>query len=517
MAWDDGVPGLLDLSETSSGTGWEVGGIQSTCVVSLGSEGARSWFLVADSLTPRPPLEAQVKGRLMFIAGELASILFHQDLDPDSSRGCEVSDSIVTSSDGAAPFAGWDVLADMEGRERDGDAGRRITNRFLLVRALRGALDDDLVVDHDSLAYQIEGIRREMGHQGSDDPEREHWERVLSLLESSDHETLQWALLDWGKVVESQGHQRGSLEIQSLAYDLAVATGSPECALEAARFQGKGHRMEADWDEAVAWYGTARRIAEEVGDTRKLAAVMDGLANTYRDRGNLPRARELLGEVMALGEEGNDRYAVAIAHHDLMTVERLSENMVRAVQHGWSAVQSYDSRDGSLKALFDLAGVLRETGELSAARDAYTIVADQLPQFEHRMMALDALAYIAALEGDRPRYHELRAEMEEGSWQELSPVFRGQVLFYRGLSSRALGQEEEGEARLTEALDFAERHSLNWLIFDIEEALEERADGGRTSHPAPGVPVESPGPGGAELVGVRQGLRELREALVPPV
>jgi tetratricopeptide (TPR) repeat protein len=453
----------------------------------------------------------------MFVAGELASVLFHEDLGLGADRAPKESESSQTSSGGAAPFAGWNVLADVEGREEDGKVGRRITNRFLLVRALRGALDDDLAVDPDSLAQQIEGIRREMGSQGSGDPEREHWEQALSLLESSDHESLQWALLEWGKAVECQGHLRGSLEIQSLAFDLAVATGSPECALEAARFQGKGHRTGADWDEAVAWYGAARRIAEEVGDTRKLAAVMDGLANTYRDRGNLPRARELLREVMALGEEGNDRYAVAIAHHDLMTVERLGEDMVRAVQHGWSAVQSYDSREGSLKALFDLAGVLRETGELSAARDAYTIVADQLPQFEHRMMALDALAYIAALEGDRPRYHELRVKMEEGGWRELSPVFRGQVLFYRGLSSRALGQEEEGEERLREALAFAERHSLNWLIFDVEEALEKRVDEDRTPHPTPGVPVGSPGPGEAELVGVRQGLRELREALVSSV
>jgi tetratricopeptide (TPR) repeat protein len=453
----------------------------------------------------------------MFIAGELASILLHPDLGLEWDPGFQGSESTGTPSEGAAPFAGWDVLTDMEGREGDGHAGRRVTNRFLLVRALRGALDDELVVDPDSLSYQIGGIRRELGLQVSGDPELEHWERVLSLLESSDHETLQWALLDWAKVVESQGHLRGSVEIQSLAYDLAVATGSSECALEAARFRGKSHRMAADWDEAVVWYGAARRIAEEVGDTRKLAAVVDGLANTYRDRGNLPRARELLREVMALGEAGNDGYAVAIAHHDLMTVERLSENMVRAVQHGWSAVQSYDSREGSLKALFDLAGVLRETGELSAARDAYTIVADQLPQFEHRMMALDALAYIAALEGDRPRYEELRAKMEEGSWRELSPVFRGQVLFYRGLSSRALGQEEEGEERLREALDFAEKHSLNWLIFDIEEALEERADVGRTPQPDPGVGVGSPGPVETDLVGVRQGLRELREALVPSV
>jgi tetratricopeptide (TPR) repeat protein len=265
----------------------------------------------------------------------------------------------------------------------------------------------------------------------------------------------------------------------------------------------------------VEWYGIARRVAEETGNIRKLAAVMDGLANTYRDRGNLPRARELLQEVMTLGETERDRYAVAIAHHDLMTVERLCENWVQASHHGWMAVQEYDSEEGSLKALFDLAGVLIDMGELSAARDAYTIVAEQLPRFEHHMMALDALSLIAARQGDRRRYGELRARKELEGWQDLSPIFRGQVLFYRGLSSRALGMEEEGLKELQEALEFAEEHGLNWLIFDIEKALEEgRKTGTPDTFPAPAA-SGAPDSQDSELSGVRQGLRELREALIP--
>ena len=216
-------------------------------------------------------------------------------------------------------------------------------------------------------------------------------------------------LLEWGKVVEELGHLNGALEIQGLAFDLAVAMGAQDAAVDAARFQGKAYRMLAEWDRAVSWYGVARRVAEEVGHSRQLAAVIDGLANTYRDRGNLPQARGLLQEVMALGHEKDDRYALAIAHHDLMTVERLSGNMVQAIRHGWTAVQRYDSNDGSLKALFDLAGVLRETGELLAARDAYTVVANQLQGFEYRVMALDALAFIAALLGDTVQYQALRS------------------------------------------------------------------------------------------------------------
>jgi hypothetical protein len=99
--------------------------------------------------------------------------------------------------------------------------------------------------------------------------------------------------------------------------------------------------------------------------------------------------------------------------------------------------------------------------------------------------------------------------MEEVGWRNLSPVYQGQVLFYRGLSSRALGWESEGLGWLEEALDYAERHELNKLVFDVEMALSKTSDG-----PAiPAAPLEAePEPFGEEISGVRSGLRDLRGA-----
>jgi tetratricopeptide (TPR) repeat protein len=510
MAWDDGVPGLLDLTESFDGAGRDGDGVKSTCVVSLGSDGPRSWFLVVDSLTPRPALNRQVTEELMFLSGEMASIVFHRDFSPrgEDLRGGKKASS---RSEAVTPgFAGWPVLQDIEGRPRDGNTSQRITNRFLVARAVWGVLEEKLVVDLESLRYQVSGIRAELGPTVGVDSEREVMDRVLGALYATDHEALVAALPEWGKVVEGLGHMNGALEIQRLAYDLAVLIGASDAAADAARFQGKAHRIRAEWDEAETWYGVARRVAEEEGNHRKVAVILDGLANTVRDRGNLPRARELLQEVMALGRRWDDRYAVAIAHHDLMTVERLCGRMAEAIRHGWVAVESYDSRDGSLKALFDLAGVLRDTGELSAARDAYTVVADQLDGVEYRILALDALAFIAALQGERDRYRLLRARLDAEGWEELSPMYRGQILFYRGLSSRALGREKEGEGQLREALRFAEEHSLNWLIFDIEKAVGED----RALSPPPATASHLPGDFDQEIAGVRQGLRKLRAALV---
>ena len=254
----------------------------------------------------------------------------------------------------------------------------------------------------------------------------------------------------------------------------------------------------------------ARGVAAESGSTRKLAVVLDGLGNTHRDRGNLPGAREILHEVMALGRKSGDRYAKAIAHHDLMTVEKLSGDLDDAVLHGWEAVQAYDSEEGSLRALFDLAGVLRESGELSAARDAYTVVARQVEGSEYYILALDALAYIAALEGEEGQYRELRAKLDDEGWEEVSPVYRAQILYYQGLSCRSLGWEAEAESWLRKALAFAEKHGLGKLIFDAEDALRQSPT--PTAESDAGSLLQDPA--GEGILGVRKGLQELRKTLV---
>jgi len=501
-AWDTRVPGLLDLPHSDRPWDGFGEGVNSACVVALGSDGPRSWFLVLDSLTPRRPLSQAVSGEVMFLAGEIASIVLHRDLSLSIS-----AETLPARREES--FAGWPILKDLEETEQGGDKDRRIRNRFLVTRVVRALVEDDLVADPESMAYQVKNIRQELKAEPTEGIEAELWERVLKACLESDFVELGNAVLAWGRMVDGMGHANGALELLGLAYDLATANGSPQAAADAARFQGKIYRTQAEWESALEKYGLAQTVAVEAEDSRTLATVLDGMANTYRDLGNLPKARGLLEEVLEMGRAGRDSYATAIAHHDLMTVEKLSENLPSAIQHGWKAVQSYESADGSLRALFDLSGVLRESGELTAARDGYSVVVRQVDGFEYRLLSLDAMAYIAALMGEEDVYRRLRARMKREGWENLSPVFRGQVLYYTGLSRRALGWEEEARLALLEALAYAEKHKLNKLIFDIERELAEDA----TEAPleVPDLQVE---PCGNEIGDVREGLHDLRQRVL---
>jgi tetratricopeptide (TPR) repeat protein len=477
----------------------------STCVVSLGCDGPRSWFVVLDSVTPRRPLASDAVDRIMFLSGEVASVIFHQDLQPQGAAGMDRPGDRGTKKE---PFAGWPVLKDLEEHGRTPELEERIRVRFLVARVVRGVVEDQLVSDQDSVRHQVQGIRREMDRHPEGDREREAWTRALDALEGRNPGELLSAALEWGRAVEAQGHLDSAQEIFSLAFEMARAAGEPDSAADAARLRGKVHRTRAEWDLALAWYGVARTVSEVTGHRDKLAVVLDGLANVYRDRGNLPRARETLAQVLEIGRETRDRYTMAIGHHDLMTVLKLGGDLAGAIEAGWLAFQSYDSGDGKLRALFDLAGVLRESGELSAAQDAYLVVAEKIQGLEAQVLAVDALAYVAALMGDRVRYRAARARLERLGWKTVSPVYRGQVLYYQGLSHRALGEESEAVSRLRQALAFAEEHGLNKLVFDVEAALGD----GSTPSMAPATAPSWEGRVPEEVLGVRRGLRELRTA-----
>jgi tetratricopeptide (TPR) repeat protein len=449
----------------------------------------------------------------MFLAGEVTSLVLHGAMDlrsgsGESGAGSSEVGSIAASQGG---FSGWPVLKDLEGRGPGDPSASRIRMRFLVARVIKGLVEDELVVEPEAVHRQVELLRGELDGSHGEIPEREAWERVLQAAVALEWDELTACLLEWGKLIEDAGHLHGAGEIFRLAFELARFSGSSLPALDSARFLGKILRTRARWEEALDWYGVANGIAEDLGDPGKRAVVLDGLANTFRDRGNLPKARDTLEEVLAIGRETGNRYATAVGHHDLMTVEKLSGDLVSAIQHGWQAVRTYDSREGSLRALFDLSGVLRESGELPAAKDGYSVVADQVKGFEYRVLALDALALIAATEGDVPAYRTIRDRMEAVGWRDLSPVYQGQVLYYRGLSSRALGWIEEERRWLEEALDYAETHELNKLIFDVETALAESA--GTPEILAPLLGGE-PEPFGEKISGVRSGLRELRTAEV---
>ncbi len=475
----------------------------------MGSDGTRAWFLVVDSLTPRSCLAVEVTDELMFVAGEAAAVVLHQDLDRKATGPRRFGKS--ASPEAGETFSGWAILKDLDGREADAETNRRIATRFLVARAVRSALDEELTMDPEALRQQVEGVGRELDAVERGDPERTAWGEVLEALGSGDGVELGRSLLELADRVDMLGHLHGSRELCSLAYQVAVTCGSGAIAGTAARFLGRAHRRLGAWEDSETWYGVAQNLGEALGDGRLSALATNGLGSTSREKGNLPRALELHTETLQWGVEDGDRYIQGLSHHDLMTDQKLSGRFGDAIRHGWEAVRLYPSERDQLQALTDLAWAFVEVGEYGAAEDAYTVVAHRTQDFRYRVYALDALAYIEALLGRREQFEDRIQAVDETPWRTGQPFMVSELLYYRGKAYGLLGDVELAQRWLAEAKAYSEEHGNNQISFQAETALEALESGELTDEDASGraEPVSLD-----DIDGVRTELSSMRGQLV---
>jgi tetratricopeptide (TPR) repeat protein len=486
------------------------------CAVALGSDGARAWFLVADGMSARVPLDRDTSGRLMYLAGECAAVVLHRDVAREGGKWAQPRER----------FAGWPILRDIEGRESDEGVSRRISGRFLLARVLRGLVDDDLVMDPLRLSQDIDGVVRELGRIPLDEPERPFWDDVVRALQAADLDALAKASFALAKRVDEEGQIHGARELLGLTHRVAVAASAVPEAAESARLIGRWYRRRGEWDDSIRWYEAARAAAR-VGGQRVLEALaMDGQANTLRDKGNLPAARELLHEGLEVARESGDHYPLGLLHANLMSVEQRGGRLLHAVAHGWRAVNLLQAQEESrYHAINSMAGCLVKIGELDAAEDSYAVVAERVKTPDWRFAALGMLAYISALRGDRDVFEARAWRADEADWRGGASVpVHAQVLQYRGMSWRELGETARARAWFTRARDYAQEHGVNQVYFEAEAAILElentRAAPPPTSRASAydvvseAAPDES-GLSQTELAEIRGGMGAMRRELAP--
>lgn len=508
-AWHEGVPSFIDMPQVGrSREASAAGGARSTCWISMGSDGTKAWFLTVDSVTPRAELATEVAEELMFLAGEAAAVVLHRDLDHQPLEVASVP-RLGDQSEGQA-FAGWMILKDLTGREIDTEIDRRIATRFLVGRAVRAVLDEELAMDSKALKQQVGRVEREFEVIECEDPERGDWGKVLRALGAGAHEELGRSLLGLADRLDMQGHLYGAAEFFSLAYQVAIACGSGTIAGESARFLGKTYRRLGSWEESARWYEVALDMGDVFEDSRLFALALGGMGHTMREKGNLRGAFEAHRASLQRATEIGDHYVQGLAHHNLMTDEKLAGQTSAAIRHGWEAVQLYPEERDRLQALTDLAWAFVEAGDLSAAEDAYTVVASRSEEFVYRVYALDALAYIEALRGDEKSFAARIDAVDATAWQQGSPFMVSELLLYRGKAYRLLGDHARAQEWLERAREFSEENGNNQISFQAEAALEALrtpdSEGSKT-------PLQ-PDPATLEgVAGVRDGLSLLRREL----
>jgi len=310
----------------------------------------------------------------------------------------------------------------------------------------------------------------------------------------SDLDRLGSSLAAFARELEDGGSPAEASAVQVLRYELALLQNDGRAGLDAARCAGRTYRKTTGWDEALRWYGLARRLAELDGDFLGLVRVLDGLGNTYRERGSFPKARSFYRDAWKMAQVVRSPEEMANVALGLMTVEREAGDLEAAAAHGWTALCLQTDPEARAGLLLNLGTLLREGGDLDAAERAYRVSAGMAAARDLRVMALDALAYCAALSGDAAEYARRRPQA-----RGTAPYVRAQIGYFRGAALQALGDDRA--ARVLSAVErYARAHQLSeWEI----KAARLR----EVPLPATTRVVQTPAV-------VSRGLRELEEATV---
>lgn len=491
-AWDLGVPGALD----------DVMGSHhdrvATFAVALGSDGARGWFLVADSVTRRVHVDAERRDRLMFLAGESSAVVLHRDLD--------------APEDATAKFAGWRLLKDLEGYESNSRRSRVVGRRFEVGRLVIALVEDDLVTP-DERRFELAERARESVHRDGDADESEVvlLGDLLNAYEVGDLAGLATLSLEAGHAAERDDHAHGALEMYRCAFKMASALGEPETAIEAARSSGRVLRRRGQWAEADHWYGLALKIAERAELWDLIARTRAGLAVIHKDRGDLTAARRGFEVALEAAGSAKDADTTASIYQDLMNLEFIAGDLPVAARHGWRAVNTSGTDEGRSKCLVAFAWILKELGDIDAAEDAYAVAKETAEDFYYRLYAYDGYAHMAALRGDAAAFDRRAAECDGLGWNDGPATAKAEILYFRGVSHALLGRREEARSWLEKAVAFAEHHAFEVVLENARGALAELPGAGFESRIAQSSPPPVRRSAPHE---VRDGLRAMRDEVV---
>jgi tetratricopeptide (TPR) repeat protein len=169
----------------------------------------------------------------------------------------------------------------------------------------------------------------------------------------------------------------------------------------------------------------------------------------------------------------------------------------------YEALEGLTAPSARDRVLSDIAVAFYELGMRDSARDAYLILAATAQEQYSRWVALINLMECAAADRREPMFEQYRREVAEAS---LPVTLACQYHFYVGQGYSLFGHTAQAKASLERAIELAEQHQINEILFRAEQGLEALRDGGVVIIAS--TPEFSPT---AEVERVAHAVREMRE------
>jgi tetratricopeptide (TPR) repeat protein len=358
-------------------------------------------------------------------------------------------------------------------QERDGLA-RLALGAYVVARLI----DKLLTIQQDGesmegFRWQLEAVRRHIGELPGDSPETAHLAGVVASIPAAGPATagLWKGLTAYAYFLEHEGRLEESLEILGLAVRTQGRTLGPSDFAPYALLAGRLNRRLARWEPATACYQAALDAASSVGDQNRALRARLGRAHVYRARGNLPRARAEVEEVVSDAAHENLPDVESDAHLDLGVILMLQGARVESLEATYKSFQLCQDPLNRMRILGDLGYALSESGYFGAARLALEVVARSNSSYLVKLNALLELMQLESAVGNRVAFERYRQQAKELGTR-MTPSMAVDFRYKTAIGLARFGQAERAREIAGEALALAEQHNLNEWYFRVERALK---------------------------------------------
>jgi tetratricopeptide (TPR) repeat protein len=277
-------------------------------------------------------------------------------------------------------------------------------------------------------------------------------------------------LLAYGQALEYEAHYALAADVYRAVIGHTHPVEESDIAVNAHLELAKCLRISGNVAAAAETYAVAGQIAQASDDIVGVLRARMGDAKIAVERGNLPRAEELLDEAIAgaaraglddvRGRLLHDRAGVAFFRGEY-------EGCIRFAYEAMTVVTSPRDRD---RVLADLATAFMRLGVLSAARDAYLVLSVTAQEQWTRWLATMNLMEVAARDGSETLFERYRRELANAP---LPPMIAADYYIQAAEGYQRLGKPDVACGYLERALAIASEHHFNQVVFYVEEALRK--------------------------------------------
>lgn len=313
-------------------------------------------------------------------------------------------------------------------------------------------------------------------------------------------------LLAYARALQFEGRWELAADVHHTVIAHAHPMDEADIVIAANMQLGACLRTMAAWDDASTAYARAECVAAMSGDIVNVLRARISEANVSIDRGNLPRAQALLDQTIRESSANRLGEVKALALHARAEVAIQRGEFEMAVAMAYEALEGLTLPSARDRVMSDIATAFYELGMRDSARDAYLVLAATAQEQYMRWLAMINLMECAAADRREPMFEQYRRELASVA---LPASLACHYHLYVGQGYSLFGKRDQAKTSLERAIELAEQHHINKVLFKAEQSLEAVRDGGVVI--IANAPGFAPKPEVERVANAVRGMRELAE------